>query len=281
VSEVYLNREWVDKREARIPLNEAGFLRGDGVFESILVEEGRVIRLRQHLERLFEGMRHIRIRSKETPEEMAALVREYINRNGLADNVLRVIVTRGVYDALPWDYRGPNSLYITHTSLPAVPAAPVRVVFLDETDYPIIRMHPAVKSLNYLGNMLAKMDAHVQGAFEPILYNKDRYITEGGIRNVFFVKDRTLYTPSLELGILPGTMRDAVIELAREQGIACRETRISLEEAHSMDEAFLTSTAVKILPVRWDGWQSDYALTEYLQQQLNIFLNQQHEELRG
>lgn len=279
--EVYLNREWVDSREARIPLNEAGFLRGDGVFESVLVEAGRVIRLWQHLARLFEGMQHIRIRSKETPEEMAALVREYVRRNNLADNVLRVIITRGVYDALPWDYHGPNSLYITHTPVPVVPAGPVRVVFLDETAYPIIRVHPAVKSLNYLGNMLAKMDAHAQGAFEPILYNKEGFITEGGIRNIFFVKDNTLFTPSLELGILPGTMRDAVIELAREEGITCRETRISLEEAHSMDEAFLTSTAVKILPVQWNGWESGYRLTGYLQQQLNIFLNQQHEESRG
>jgi len=271
---VYLNREWVDSRDARIPLNEAGFLRGDGVFESILVENGRVIRLEQHLERLFEGVRQIRITSKETQDEIKTLIHEYIRRNGLSDHVIRLIITRGVYDALPWNYQGENSLYITHTPRPEIPESPVRVVFLNETSYPIIRIHPAVKSLNYLGNMLAKMDAHAQGAFEPVLYNKDRYITEGGIRNVFFVKEGTLLTPSLELGILPGTMRDAVMDLARAEGIPCREALIPLEETAAMDEAFLTSTAIKILPVQWNGWHSDYTLTHHLQERLNTYLIQ-------
>lgn len=266
----YINREWVEVDDPKISLHDAGFVRGDGIFESLLVENGHVFRLEDHLRRLSDGLEKIRISPRENHGQLKALVREYIRRNSLNHAVIRVIVTRGIYPDMPWNYSGANSLYITHTRPPEIPKPPVKVVFLDESEYPVIRHHPAVKSLNYLGNILAKMDAHAAGAFEPVMYNSEGYITEGGVRNVFFVKGEILMTPPLSLGILPGTMRDAVIETAREESIEVREELIPKDEVWGMDEAFLTSTAVKILPMMWDGWSGSYQLTERLSQALTL-----------
>lgn len=276
----YINREWVEADTPRVPLHEAGFLRGDGIFESIPVEDGYIFRLDDHLGRLFNGVRTIRIEPRETPQDVENLINEYIERNQLQSGVIRVIITRGVYTDMPWNYEGSNSIYITHAPFPSIPPSPAPVVFLDESDYPLIRKHPAVKSLNYLGNMLAKMDAHEAGAFEPVLYNQAGYITEGGVRNVFFVSGETLLTPPLSLGILAGTMRDAVLEVAEQEGIKCREALISKDDIDEMDEAFLTSSAVHVLPITWENWQSDYVVTKVLQAALNEFIKT-HREKRG
>ncbi len=272
MEQVYVNGKWVEKSAAAIPLNEAGFLRGDGVFETVLLEHGHFFRLDDHLDRLFEGLQRIRISAQETRPDLKNLLYEYIERNKCTHQLIRIVITRGIYESMPWEYQGPNSIYITHSEIPALPASPVRIVFLEESRYPIIRMHPAVKSLNYLGNILAKLDAHEQGAFEPIMYNSDGHITEGGIRNVFFVKNGVLLTPPLHLGILSGTMRNAVIDMAGREGISCRERLISLEEVNTMDEAFLTSTAVKILPVYWNNWQSTYEITGHLRELFTAFI---------
>lgn len=277
MADYYVNREWVPIEKAGIPLDEAGFLRGDGIFESLSLENGGFFRLGDHLNRLFDGLEKIRIQSEESKEELAGVIREYVGRNDLTDAIIRVIVTRGIYEGSPWDYSGPNSLYITHTPPPELPESPAKVVYLDETNYPLIRRHPAIKSLNYLGNMLAKMDAHDTGAFEPILYNKDGYITEGGIRNIFYVKAGVLLTPPLSLGILPGTMRDAVMEVAEREDINWEERLISIDEVGDTDEAFLTSTAVKILPVEWINWTSDYVVTSRLTDALNMFIERERE----
>jgi len=152
------------------------------------------------------------------------------------------------------------------------------VVFLEEKDYPLIRKHPAIKSLNYLGNMLAKMDAHEAGAFEPIMVNWEGYITEGGVRNVFFVKDATLLTPPASLGILRGTMRESVIEVARLEDFDFRETLVSREEVDEMDEAFLTSSSVHLLPVYWENWSSEYRVTNHLKGALNRFIKKNRQK---
>lgn len=279
MAEYFVNREWVDANNASIPLNEAGFLRGDGIFESILIHEGTVFRLEDHLQRLFDGIKRIRITSRETLLEIQELVRQYVQRNNIGTAVLRIIITRGIYDAMPWNFDGPNSLYITHSPAPKVPEAPAKIVFFPEENYPLIRKHPAVKSLNYLGNMLAKMDANDQDAFEPVLYNADGYITEGGIRNVFFVKDEVVITPPLHLGILPGTMRESVLEVVNNSGFELEEALIPLNKINEMDEAFLTSTTMRILPVYWNEWSSNYNVTKQLQSALNELIESTSERL--
>jgi len=276
----YINREWAETDAPTVPLHEAGFLRGDGIFESIPLEDGYIFRLDDHLRRLFDGVRTIRIKPRESRHDVEKLIDEYIIKNQLKSGVIRVIITRGVYTEMPWNYDGSNSIYVTHAPFPNIPPSPAPVVFLDESGYPLIRKHPAVKSLNYLGNMLAKMDAHEAGAFEPVLYNQEGYITEGGVRNVFFVSGETILTPPLSLGILAGTMRDAVLEVAEQEGINYREALISKDDVNEMDEAFLTSSAVHVLPITWENWESEYGVTKALQAALNEFIKT-HREKRG
>ncbi|MCF7803847.1 MAG: aminotransferase class IV [Candidatus Marinimicrobia bacterium] len=275
MAEYYINRKWVDAEQAAISLHDAGFLRGDGIFETVALEGGGLFRLDDHLERMFQGLKMIRIRSNESQGEIAELVREYVRRNSLREAVIRIIITRGIYTGMPWEHTGLNSIYITHKAPSQLPDPPAKIVYLDETKYPLIRRHPAVKSLNYLGNMLAKMDAQEAGAFEPVMYNADGYITEGGIRNIFYVREGTVLTPPTSLGILPGTMRDAVIEVARREDIPVEETLIRREEVDTMDEAFITSTGIKILPVTWNNWNGDFVVTSVLSSTLNTFIKEE------
>ena len=115
--------------------------------------------------------------------------------------------------------------------------------------------------MNYLGNMLAKKDADMVGAFEPVFFNKDNIITECAIRNIFYIKNNILFTPALDLGILSGVMRDTVIQIAKVLNIEVQESHISYKEEDKMDEAFITSTGIGLLPCYWDGWSSHYSIT--------------------
>ena len=119
--------------------------------------------------------------------------------------------------------------------------------------------------MNYLGNMLAKKDTQNQGAFEPVFYNKNNIITECAIRNIFYIKNNILQTPPLNLGILGGVMRKTIINIAHALNIEVQEREINFNEVSSMDEAFICSSVVGILPCYWDGWESNYKITKRLQ----------------
>ena len=146
-------------------------------------------------------------------------------------------------------------------------------LIIDETKYPIIRFNPAIKSMNYIGNMKAKKDAEFLGAYEPIFYNDDGLITECAIRNVFYIKDGVLLTPSLDLGVLPGVMRSAIINIAIGMGIKVDEAYIPFDSINDMDEAFISSTGIGLLPCYWDGWSSEFNLTQNIAKKLTQQIN--------
>ena len=125
------------------------------------------------------------------------------------------------------------------------------------------------KSLSYMGNFMAIRDAKLAGAFEPIFYNRKKIITEGAIRNIFFIKDNIIYTPSIDLGILNGITRQHVIQLASSLDYIVKESNINYDTINTMDEAFITSSAVDILPCFWDGWSSNYSITRKLKNLYN------------
>ena len=141
-------------------------------------------------------------------------------------------------------------------------------LFYSEKQYPIIRFNPAIKSLNYIGNMLAKKDAEKAGAFEPVFYNRENIITECAIRNIFFIRDKILYTPTLELGILSGVMREVVLNIANSLDIAIKETYIHYDDINTMDEAFISSTGIGLLACYWDNWESKYRYTNLIKKEL-------------
>ncbi|MEE9466413.1 MAG: aminotransferase class IV, partial [Candidatus Neomarinimicrobiota bacterium] len=159
----------------------------------------------------------------------------------------------------PWKYTGPSNLYIDFRFIDSPPHLPVKVKFVTEADYPIARMVPALKSMTYLGNMLAIRDAVAEGAFEPVFVNRDGVITECSVRNIFFIKGNTLHTPDTSLGILPGVTRDLIMELATDFDLTVDTAPILATDVGAMDEAFISSTGIGVYPVTWDGFHS----TEY------------------
>ena len=254
-------------------LNDAGFLLGDGLFETMRFDNRKLFRPDKHLERMHASMNVIHIHLESADSEILKLLANIIQKNELESGLLRLMITRGNVEGPPWQYTGPASIYINIRPLSPEPDLPVKVVYYCDKEYPIIRYTPAIKSLNYMGNMLAKKDAEKDDAFEPVFYNGDGFITECAIRNIFFIKDKQLLTPSIELGVLPGVMRDTIISIAKEINITAKEENISIDSINEMDEAFISSTGIGLLPCFWDGWQSDFTITSKLKKHLDQFIN--------
>ena len=269
----YINGEWKNTSEATVPINDAGFLLGDGLFETIRFENKKLFSSEKHLKRLTESLNVIQIQMGKTNDDIKIILNQTIQKNMLHSGLLRLMITRGNVDGPPWKYSGPPSIYVSIRPLSAEPEAPVKIVFYNEKKYPIIRFNPAIKSLNYIGNMLAKKDAQDDGAFEPVFYNHDGFITECAIRNIFFIKKDVLLTPDLKLGVLPGVMRNAIISIAKEMNLTFREDNIPIKSINEMDEAFISSTGIGLLPCSWDGWKSDFTITIKLKKKLNELIS--------
>lgn len=262
--QLYINGQWVDEADARVPFRDRGFQLGESLFETIRVNGAKPFRVSKHMERLNSGMTTIQLSSPAVLEMIPDLVDEYIHRNKLEDALVRIMMTRGE-SATSTD----PALYISSRDIPIADSWPVKVIFLEEQRYPILRFNPAIKSGNYLGNMLAKRDAEQAGAFEPVFINPEGYVTECAIRNIFFIKNNTLLTPSVELGVLPGVIRDTIMELARKRGMRVEESFVRQERLNEMDEAFISSTGVGVLPVFWEGFKSDYIVSQKLRGDLD------------
>ena len=269
----YINGDWEKASKSKVPLNDAGFLLGDGLFETVRFENKKLFQPEKHLNRMHTSLKHIHLNLESSDSEIISLLTNIIKKNELEAGLLRLMVTRGNVEGPPWKYTGSASVYINIRPLSPEPILPVKVVYYPEKKYPIIRYTPAIKSLNYMGNMLAKKDAEKDDAFEPIFYNGDGFITECAIRNIFFIKDKKLLTPSIELGVLPGVMRDTIISIAKEINITVKEANISIDSINEMDEAFISSTGIGLLPCFWDGWQSDFTITSKLKKHLDRFIN--------
>jgi len=269
----YINTFWKTNSNSTVPIYDGGFLLGDGLFETIRFDNGKLFYPAKHLKRLFEGLDIIRINLKKSDLEITNLLEEIIQRNSLKSGLLRLMVTRGEVNGPPWKYEGAAGIYITIRPLTIEPKYPVKVVFYPEENYPIIRYTPAIKSLNYIGNMLAKKDADKEGAYEPIFYNAEGYITECAIRNIFFIQGEKLLTPGTDLGVLPGVMREIIISIAKKVDLKVEEINISIDSINEMNEAFVSSTGIGLLPCIWDGWKSDFVKTRALKKSLNSLIH--------
>ena len=268
-----MNGTWLENFDSTVPLYDAGFLFGDGLFETIRFDSRKLFYPEKHLERLSAGLDFIRIKLVKSSADIILLLEEIIQRNSIQSGLLRLMVTRGEVEGPPWKYEGLRGIYITIRPLSPEPEYPVKIVFYSEDKYPIIRFNPAIKSLNYIGNMLAKKDAEKEGAFEPVFYNKDGYITECAIRNIFFIQNDTLLTPSTNLGVLPGVMRGTIMSIANELNLTVEDANISIESINDMDEAFVSSTGIGLLPCFWNGWQSDFTIVSKLKKCLKTLID--------
>jgi branched-chain amino acid aminotransferase len=251
---IYIDGELRPREEALVSVFDHGLLYGDGVFEGIRVYNRRIFRLEAHLDRLYDSARAIALEMPLVPVEMAAAVRRTVRENRKEDGYIRLIVTRGVGD-LGIDPRNcaRPTLIIIVTDIQVYPTAlysagikaitsPTRQVSHEAFD-------PRIKSLNYLKNVLAKIDAARAGAEEAIMLNQDGFIAECSADNLFVVRGSTLLTPSPLDGALEGVTRGAILSLAAEAGLEAHEARLTRFDVYTAAECFLTGTGAEVMPV--------------------------------
>jgi branched-chain amino acid aminotransferase len=249
---IYLDGKLVPESEAKISVFDHGLLYGDGVFEGIRFYSGRVFRLTEHLHRLYESARSILLNVPLTFKEMEKATLDTVAANGLRDGYIRLVVTRGVGPLGLNPYQCPKaSVFIIASSISLYPAEKydhglVMVTCATRRPSPAA-LSPQVKSLNYLNNIMAKLEAIQGGGEEGIMLNEQGYVAECTGDNVFLVKDGKITTPPIAAGGLDGITRRAVMELLEKEGTPVREVDMTRHDIFTADECFLTGTAAEVI----------------------------------
>ncbi len=252
--EIYLNGDWVAKENAKVSIWDHGFLYGDGIFEGIRVYGGRIFKLDEHLERLYASAKGIDLAILLSKGKMKESVIETVRRNQLTEAYIRLIVSRGTGD-LGIDPRKcrESTVVIMADKISVYPEETYRrglkVMIASTRRNPPDSLNGRIKSLNYLNNILAKIEQIKQGLDEAIMLNHDGYLVEGTVENVFVVKGKKLLTPPCYLGALEGITRQTVIDLAPQLGLVAEEALLNSHDLYIADECFLTGTGAEIVPV--------------------------------
>ena len=251
---IYLNGQIVPQEEAKVSVFDHGLLYGDGVFEGIRAYNGKIFTLQEHLDRLYASASAISLTIPISKAEMGDAIKNTMAANNLTDSYIRLVVTRGVgkLGLDPNKCAKPQIIIITDTI--ELYSKALYEKGLDIVTVTTIRNHfsaldPKIKSLNYLNNILAKIESIRAGAGEALMLNKDGYVAECAGDNIFIVKDNALITPPASAGILIGITRNLVMKLATDMGIAVKEELMSRCDLYVADECFLTGTAAEIIPV--------------------------------
>ena len=250
---IYIDGEMLDESEAKISVFDHGLLYGDGVFEGIRFYSGRIFRLQEHLVRLYESARAIALTIPMTIEEMAEATLKTVAVNGLRDGYIRLVVTRGVgtLGLDPDRYPKPSVIIIAATIAlyPKERYEQGLTLITCATRRPTpASLSPRVKSLNYLNNIMAKIEAKQAGCEEAVMLNEQGYVAECTGDNIFVIKNGKVTTPPTHSGALDGITRHAVMELMAKLGIECREEVMTRHEIYTADEVFLTGTAAEVIP---------------------------------
>jgi len=253
-AKIYIDGKFYSEANAKISVFDHGLLYGDGIFEGIRFYNGRVFRLEEHLHRLWDSARSICLEIPMTMRNMTDAVLETIRQNHLRDGYIRLLVTRGI---------GNLGLNPTQCKSPSVIIIAATIALYHEDFYrkglTIVTcatrrsnsaaLNPAVKSLNNLNNVMARVEANLAGADEALMLNDAGNVAECTADNVFIVKDGQIFTPPVVAGALRGITRSVVFEIGAELGVKVRETDITRHDVFVADECFLTGTAAEIVPV--------------------------------
>ena len=251
---IYLNGEFVEKEQAKISIFDHGLLYGDGVFEGIRSYSGRVFKFQEHMDRLYDSARAIMLEIPLTKEAFKNAILETLKRNNLKDVYIRVVVTRGVGDLGLDPRKCPKPFVFIIADKIVLYADKFYKEGLDVVTVSVRRnipeaVNPRIKSLNYLNNILAKIEANAAGVLEAIMLDKDGYVAECTGDNIFIIKNGKLITPPLYIGVLDGITRETVIEIAGKMKIPAEEKTFTRYDIYTADECFLTGTAAEIIPV--------------------------------
>jgi branched-chain amino acid aminotransferase len=251
---VYIDGKFLPQSEAKVSVFDHGLLYGDGVFEGIRAYNGRVFKLDRHMDRLFQSAKAIDLKIPHTKEEIARIILETCRRNDIKEGYIRPIITRGPGD-LGLDPRkcksGPTLIVIAQPSinlLGKVYDRGLKVVTSSYRRVPPQSLSPSIKSLNYLNNIMAKVEANQYGADEALMLDIHGYVSEASAENIFLVRNHTLVTPFTSTN-LPGVTRETVLELAPTLGLEAKEQFFTLYDVWSADEAFITGSAAEVAPV--------------------------------
>ncbi len=256
---IYLNGKIVDEKQAKVSVFDHGLLYGDGVFEGIRVYNGRIFREDEHVRRLYESARAIALEIPLTPDEFRKAMHDTLRANKLRDAYIRAVVTRGVGDLGLDPRKCPKpTVFIIAASIELYPEEFYRrgleIITAATRQKPPDVISPRIKSLNYLNNILAKIEGIQAGCIEAIMLNHKGEVAECTGDNIFIVVRGVLKTPPPDAGILEGITRGVVIELASNLGIEVREVPLTRFDLMTADEVFLTGTAAEVIPVvRIDG----------------------------
>jgi branched-chain amino acid aminotransferase len=259
MTQVYINGKLYDKADAKVSVYDHGVLYGDGVFEGIRIYNGKIFRLSEHIDRLYDSARAIHLEIPISKDKMAEAMQNTVRANNKRDGYIRALVTRGA-GTLGLDPRKttdpqiviivddislyPRELY--DNGLEIITAATMR-------NHPNA-LNPRIKSLNYLNNIMAKVEAIQAGCVEALMVNHKGEIAECTGDNIFVVKRGVVKTPPTDAGILEGVTRNAVLELARKANLPVQEISMTRHDVYTADEVFLTGTAAEIIPVvKCDG----------------------------
>lgn len=253
---IFIDGKFYSKDAAKISVYDHGLLYGDGVFEGIRAYSGRVFQLDAHVDRLYASAKSINLKIPMSKDALKKAILETLRRQNLRNSYIRVVVTRGIGD-LGLDPRKcpkPSVIIITEPMKPIYGEAPVTAIIAATRRNNPTALNPAVKSLNYLNNILAKIEANRAGVAEAIMLDQHGFISEGTGDNIFIVKNGKIITPPSTASILMGITREVVIQLARGIKIPVEERNLTVHELYNADEAFLTGTAAEVAPlVEVDG----------------------------
>ena len=251
---IYIDGKFYSERDAKVSVFDHGFLYGDGVFEGIRAYHGRVFRLAEHIDRLFYSAKAILLEIPMSSEKISEAVVNSCRVNKLRDAYIRLVVTRGIgtLGLNPRSCKKPSVIIIAGK----IQVYPQELYAhgMEIVTVPTVRnlhsaLNPAVKSLNYLNNILAKIEANNAGVEEAVMLNAEGFVSECTADNLFIVKNGELFTPPLSAGALYGITRQTVIELARQSGFRVSEPNLTRYDLFNADECFLTGTGAEIMPV--------------------------------
>ncbi|MBU5350159.1 branched-chain-amino-acid transaminase [Paenibacillus lautus] len=252
---IYLDGEFVTKENAKVSVFDHGFLYGDGIFEGIRIYNGNIFKCKEHLDRLYDSAKSIDLVIPLAYDELLEAMAETIRRNDMRNGYIRIVVSRGAGNLGLDPRRCPKPTVLIIVEQLAIYSEEAYLNGLKAVSVAQRRnipdaLNPKIKSLNYLNNILVKIQSNFAGADEAIMMNAQGYVTEGSGDNIFIVKNGVVTTPPCYLGVLEGITRQAIIDLCDKLGIKLKEEPFSMHDVYIADEVFFTGTAAEVIAAR-------------------------------